>query len=747
VNTSLPYGNSIETATRPIYWNLPAIGNQVALYVFLLIALTIFLNGFYQRVILWTAGISTQNKPDFSLKRLHHFILNVVFQKRVSRDSQAGLFHALIYLGFLVLLFTTTMVFLSHDFGLDVYRGSFYLGLTIASDLFGFLFLLGICLASHRRFHQKPGKLHSTKADRFMLQMFSLLLIQGFLLEGLRIHASNDPWAHYSFVGFLVSKFFWGISENASRILHFGIWWFHTFTFLAFVALMPYSKFFHILTSSLNLYFGDIYTPKGKINSGGDLEKLLEVASSGDGEFSLGIATIKDLDWKKRLELDACTSCGRCQEVCPAFNSGKALSPKWLILDTRDHLLNLQATSTKSPKSKLGAFLKRLDSYLLKELLLKESPSLNPEKFTRSSSELVNNATKQDLGKNEDALLAGGIMDADVFWSCTTCLACVEACPVGINHVDYITRTRQNLLLIQGHAPSEAQPVLRAIESKGTPMGNADEREEWFKDLDTKRINIGEEVDVLYWTGCISTFDTRKQKIAKSMLSILNASGISWGLLGNLESCTGDPARRLGDENTFQTAAKKNIATFRDVKFNKIVTHCPHCFNTIKNEYPEFGSISDAPFSIEHHSVFISNLIKDQKIAINNQALSSITFHDPCYLGRYNNEYSAPREILVSLGADNIKEMSSNKDKSMCCGAGGGHYWHDMKVGERVNRLRVIQASDTGAKTIGTACPFCMQMLEDGVKLEDKESSMQVKDIAELVAEALQLPSRDGNSH
>lgn len=739
MSTAINYGNSIETATRPIYWNLPALGNQVALYILLSIAFIVFLNGFYQRVLLWTNGI-TGTKPDFSLKRLHHFILNVVFQKRVSRNSQAGLFHALIYIGFLVLLFTTTMVFLSHDFGLDTYRGSFYLAITVASDAFGFLFLVGISLASHRRFKEQPDKLHSTKADRFMLSMFSLMIIQGFLLEGLRLHASDDPWSHYSFIGFLVSKFFWGISENSGKVLHFSIWWFHTLTFLTFVALMPYSKFFHIISSSLNLYFRDIYKPLGQIKSGGDLEKLLEEAANGDGDFSLGIASVKDLDWKRRLDLDACTSCGRCQEVCPAYNSGKALSPKWLILDTRDHLLNLHASKPSKSNNKLLILLKKLDSFLLKELLLKESPSLHPDQFKRSSSELVNKATKSNLGNKEDALLAGEVMDADVFWSCTTCLACVEACPVGINHVDYITQTRQNLLLIQGQVPSEAQPILRAIESKNTPMGSPDEREDWFKDLDAKRLKAGDEVEILYWTGCISSFDTRKQKIAKAMLSILNASGKSWGLLGNLEACTGDPARRLGDENTFQMSAKKNIATFKDVKFKKIVTHCPHCFNTIKNEYPEFGTISDAPFTVEHHSVFINQIIKDSLISVNSSSLSSITFHDPCYLGRYNNEYDAPREVLESLGIINLKEMSSNKERSMCCGAGGGHYWHDMKVGERVNRLRVVQANDTGAKTIGTACPFCMQMLEDGVKLEDQEGKLEVKDIAELVAEALIAP-------
>lgn len=737
MNLQLSYGSELETATRPIYWNLPAFTNQVLLYLLLLLSLLVFLNGFYQRLRLWTKASKKLTPPSINLKRIHNFILNVLFQKRVSQDSAAGLFHILIYVGFLVLLLTTTMVFLSHDFGLNTYSGKFYLGLTIASDLFGLLFLVGISLATHRRFKKSPDKLHSTKADRFMLQMFALLLIQGFLLEGLRIHASNDPWASYSFVGLLVSKFFWGLSENASRTLHFATWWWHTATFLTFVALMPYSKFFHILTSSLNLFFREIDIPRGRITSGGDLEKLLEEASSGEGDFSLGIATINDLDWKKRLSLDACTSCGRCQEVCPAYNSGKALSPKWLILDTRDHLLGLTSKHVSESNSVIAKLLKNLDSFLLNTFLLKESPSLNPKEFIRSKSELVNSSALESLGTREDALLAGEVMKEDVFWSCTTCGACVEVCPVGIEHVDYITQTRQNLLLIQGKAPSEAQPVLRAIESKGTPIGDADQREEWFKDLEVKRLAKGDEVDILYWTGCISAFDTRKQKIAKSMVAILNASGASWGLLGNLESCTGDPARRLGDENTFQIAAKKNIATFRDVKFKKIVTHCPHCFNTIKNEYPEFGNISDAPFSVEHHSVFINNLIKHNRISVKTDLVNNITFHDPCYLGRYNNEYSAPREVLVSLGASLMKEMSNNKEKSMCCGAGGGHYWHDMKVGQRVNQLRVIQAEETEAKTIGTACPFCMQMLEDGIKLEDKEQSLEVKDIAELVAEAL----------
>ncbi len=741
------YGSSIEDASRPIYWNLPSVYNKIILYVIFAISLAIFFNGILQRILLWKKGRKTGNERSLTPERIFWAFANIALQRKVSQDRQAGLFHALIVIGFFILLITTTAVMLQYDFGINVYKGLPYLILTVLSDAFGFLFLVGISLAYKRRYLDAPDKLHSNFGDKFMLQLLLWMLVQGFLLEGLRIHATVDPWAHYSFVGLAVSKFFWALSPEATSYLHFGIWWIHVITFFAFLALLPYTKFLHIISSSLNLFFIELKKPKGALKSPGDLEKLLEAAmESGDEDFSLGVATIKDLDWKSRLDLDACTSCGRCQSVCPAYHSGKILSPKWLILDTRDHMLSLHTKNmfdTNEDQESQHIFspllraLKKLDAELLSFFMLRESPSLYPETYRRADNELTQHATKDGLGKSIDARLAGEVMDEDVFWSCTTCRACMEICPVGIEHVDLIVETRRNLLLIQGSAPSEAQPILRAIESQGTPVGDAASREDWTKGLEIPFIKAGDSVDILYWVGCISAYDTRKQKIAKSMVQILNAAGLSWGMLGNLERCTGDPARRLGDENTFQQSAKANIATFQSITFNRIVTHCPHCFNTIRNEYPDFGSISDRPAEILHHSSFIQELITSEKIKVHSDDEKHITFHDPCYLGRYNDIYEEPRETLIQIGKNKLTEMQSNKKKSMCCGAGGGHYWFDMKVGERVNVQRVNQASETGAEIIATACPFCMQMMEDGIKLTDKEESIQVRDIAELVAEAM----------
>lgn len=741
------YGSSIEEASRPIYWNLPSVYNQISLYAIFAISLAVFCNGILQRIILWRSSTNKDQNRPITAKRLFWAFVNIALQRKVSQDKQAGLFHAMILIGFFTLLVTTTAVMIQHDFGINVYKGIPYLVLTVLSDGFGFLFLIGLSLAYKRRYIDTPDKLHSNFGDKFMLQLLTWMIIQGFLLEGLRIHATDDPWSHYSFVGFAISKFFWSLSPEATSYLHFGIWWIHAITFFVFLALLPYTKFLHIISSSLNLFFIELNKSKGSLKSPGDIEKLLETAmESGAEDFSLGTATIQDLGWKSRLDLDACTSCGRCQDVCPAYNSGKILSPKWLILDTRDHMLQLhtksafeQSNDTSSDTIFSGIFssLKKLDATLLSIFMLKESPSLYPDKYRRTDNQLTQNSPKEGLGSSLSARLAGEVMDEDVFWSCTTCRACMEVCPVGVEHVDLIVETRRNLLLIQGSAPSEAQPILRAIESQGTPLGDAASRQDWTSGLEIPFISKGDSVDILYWVGCISAYDTRKQKIAKSMVKILNAAGVSWGMLGNLERCTGDPARRLGDENTFQLSAKANIATFQSIRFKKIVTHCPHCFNTIRNEYPDFGQISDSPVEVLHHAQYIQSLLSANKLDVINKNDAHITFHDPCYLGRYNDVYEEPRDTLVQIGKGKITEMSANKKKSMCCGAGGGHYWFDMKVGERVNTQRVTQAAETGADVIATACPFCMQMLEDGIKLTNKEEAIQVRDIAELVAESL----------
>lgn len=729
----------MEIATREILWNVNSPLNLVFLYGLLAIVTVVTVAGIVRRAELWASG---KPEPDFAgnwLQRAWHMTVWALFQRGVVKEERAGLMHTLLYVGFLILLLTTTVVFIHHDLGLRIYQGDFYLLLTVLSDFLGFGVLIGCIMAGYRRHLIKEDKLHSRFADNFLINLLALLIIQGFVLEGLRIHATNDPWAVYSTIGLAFSKLFWPLSVDSARIVHFTTWWFHTLTVYFFIILIPYSKMFHVVSSSLNLYLKKWGRPKGAISNPGDLEKLIEQGE----EFSLGLGTIKDYTWKQLLDLDACTSCGRCQDACPAYLAGKPLSPKWLILDTRNHMLTLHGKNEIAP-SKLPPLLQKIDQsllndFFLKGLGLKENESgytYEEDGRFRAANPLVQKAALE-IGAGADKLISGEVMDPDVFWSCTTCMACVEACPVGIDHVDQIIGNRRNMTLMQGVIPSEAQPTLKALESKKNPYGPPEDRIKWLDGLDIRILKPGDEVDYLYWVGCVSSFDPRKQKIARSLAKIMKSAGLSFGILGNAEGCTGDPARRLGEENIFQALAKSNIELLKSLKFKTLVANCPHCFNTIKNEYPQFGNLGNgASPEIIHHSVLLRRLLAAEAIPLNDCDKSKdFTFHDPCYLGRYNDEYEAPRESLKAVKGLKILEMDRNRSKGMCCGAGGGHFWMDLKIGERINAIRTDQAAATGAKNIATACPFCLQMMEDGVKITNRE--MDVKDIAEVIAENL----------
>jgi Fe-S oxidoreductase len=731
----------MDTPSREILWNVNTVENIILLYSLLAVTLLVTGYGVYRRFALWHSGkTDPEFKPNW-IVRAWKLLSWALLQKGVVREKTAGFIHLLMYVGFLTLLFTTTMVFIHHDLGIKIYQGDFYLLITILSDLLGFGFLVGCMFAAHRRYLIRDDKLHNRFADSLLLNLFSLLIIQGFLLEGLRIHATNDPWGAYSIIGYGVSQFFWGLSETATRNLHFAIWWFHTLTVYFFIVLIPYSKMFHVISSSANLFLKKWEKPKGKLVSPGDLEAMIEKGE----EFTIGLGSIKDYTWKGLLDLDACTSCGRCQAACPAYIAKKPLSPKWLILDTRNHMLALQANGKINAENS-GNPLNSIDTGLLKNVFIK-SIGLNEFEgsFTyddggkfRASNEAVQKSAIE-LGKSADDLISGTVMDPDVFWSCTTCMACVEACPVGIDHVEQIIGNRRNMALMQGEIPNEAKATLKSLEGRKNPYGAPQDRVKWLDGLNVKILNAGDEVDYLYWVGCVSAYDPRKQKIAKSLVKIMNSAGLSFGILGTAEGCTGDPARRLGEENLFQSLAKSNIEILKSIKFKTLVANCPHCFNTIKNEYPEFGNLGNGRQpDIIHHSQLLRKLLNENKLNLKENAdQKSFTFHDPCYLGRYNDEYDAPRESLKKIKGLNILEMKESREKGMCCGAGGGHFWMDLKIGERINAIRTDQAAATGAENIATACPFCMQMMEDGVKITNREGKLLIKDIAEVIAENL----------
>ncbi|NDC37758.1 MAG: (Fe-S)-binding protein, partial [Proteobacteria bacterium] len=673
-----------EAASREILWNVNTLPNVIGLYGLLVVALLIGAVGIIRRAELWAGGTTSPEHQGRYRERFLDLFSWGLFQHGVNRERTPAIFHTLIYVGFLVLLFTTTMVFIDHDLGIRIYRGNFYLIITLLSDLFGLGLIIGCALAAHRRFIVQADVTHRRLSENLILIFLVVLSIQGFILEGLRIRATNDPWAAYSPVGLLVANFFWGISINATTWAHFIMWWMHTLTVYAFVALFPYTKFFHILASSANLFFKNRRRAKGALESLGNLEQLIE---SGV-ELSLGLGSIKDYSWKQRLDLDACTSCGRCQDACPAYNSGKILSPKWLILDTRNHMLGLHTNGQINQESILPDRLTKLDSSLTEQFTLSAAGVSRSENgFSssgswRASNERVQGAAKA-LAVNADHRIAGEVLDENVFWSCTTCMACVEACPVGIDHVSQIVGNRRNMVLMHGEIPSEAQATLRKLENQGNPFGDPNERIKWMTGLDIPVLRPGDSVDYLYWVGCLSAFDPRKQKIARALVTLMQRAGLSFGVLGKAEACTGDPARRLGEENLYQMLAKQNIATLQNVRFKTLVSNCPHCFNTIKNEYPQFGSIASEgspPPRVIHHTQLLEELLEAGSLPLREGAATDYTFHDPCYLGRYNDEYDAPRKTLRKVPGLNIIEMDKSREKGMCCGAGGGHFWFDMKV-------------------------------------------------------------------
>jgi len=726
----------IEQASREIMWNVSHPLNAIGMYLLFGVALVIGGTGVIRRAELWASGKPAPDNVIPFTKRFASLFVNAGLQKGVARDASGGVIHSLIYLGFLVLLFTTTMVFIDHDLGIKIYHGKFYLFVTVISDLFGVALLAGVMLAARRRKPITIDRLHTAPSEFLPLWILGALIIQGYLLEGLRIHVTNDPWAIYSPVGLLVAEFFWSLSDSAARSLHFFTWWIHTITVMAVIAFVPYTKFFHILASSANLYFKPSLRPAGALSFEGDIA----VAMEKNEDVTFGLSSLKDYSWKELLDLDACTSCGRCQEVCPAYGSGKSLSPKWMILDSRNHMLDLQTRGEIPPSNTLLSFaanipqpLQRLDNSLLGGFLKSAAAGLTGE--FRSQNKLVQESVRS-LPLPLDARIAGDVMDQSVFWACNTCMACVEACPVGINHVDQIVENRRNMVLMHGELPSEAQATLRKLENQGNPFGDPSGRVAWYQNLGVRELQPGDEVEYLYWVGCVSAFDPRKQKIAQALVKIMQRAKLDFGVLGKFEKCSGDPARRIGDENLYQKLAKENIATLKNIKKKIIVANCPHCFNTLKNEYPQLLEGKNPTYKVMHHSQLIQELLHKEKLGALSQSKESFTFHDPCYLGRYNNEYEAPRESLVKIGVS-LQEMDRSKNKAMCCGAGGGHFWYDMKVGERVNVQRVEQAAATGATNIATACPFCMQMMEDGVKLTDRDATFEVRDIAEVVAAAL----------
>ncbi|MGO9516487.1 MAG: heterodisulfide reductase-related iron-sulfur binding cluster [Candidatus Korobacteraceae bacterium] len=684
-------------ATREIYWN---ISNVWVMYALFLPVVAIAAYGVYRHVALWRQGLPLA-RFDHPGERVRLLVKHVVAQSRTARDGYAGLFHRLIFYGFAVLVVATTIVALESDLGVHIMHGRFYLYFqSFIVDVFGALVMVGVGMAAARRFVARPKKLVYTDEAAWILVALFVIVGTGFLIEGWRIAATSDPWGPWSPFGNIVARLSrpW-MSVAAMQSAHRATWWFHLVVSFAFLACIPYTKMMHLITAPLNIYTASL-SPIGA---------SLKVIDF-DNTAAFGVNSLKGFTWKDLLDLDACTECGRCTAVCPANAVGKELSP-------RDLILGLRNLMHERPHEAFG----------LGSIASGAAPSAGADACTAAT---------------EEATLVGlpiiGAMPAtspNRLWQCTTCAACVGACPVFIEQMPKIVDMRRHLVMEEAEFPESMQEAITSLESRGHPFrGTQATRMDWTEGLKVGGINDVNDAEVLLWVGCGGALIERNQKITRATAQLLEKAGVKFAILGREEKCCGDPARRIGNEFLFATLAKENIATLHKHQVKKIVTACPHCFNTVKNEYPQFGGL----FEVYHHSEYLARLVNEGRLNALSTSDKKVTFHDPCYLGRQNGVYDAPRQVAQSASRQGLQEMERSRSSSFCCGGGGGMSFVDELPGQRVNQERAREALDTGAGVVAVACPFCMTMLEDGVNARKGVRDVRVMDISELLLETLQ---------
>jgi Fe-S oxidoreductase/nitrate reductase gamma subunit len=641
----------------------------------------VFLYGLYRSVRVYVKGSKPPNL-DYLPDRILRAIKEIFAQRKVARKTYPGLMHILIYSGIIVLLIGTTLVMIDSDLWVPLYHhqilvGYFYLTFETFLDTFGLVAIAGLILAILRRVVTKPQNLPNSRDDLFIFTVLLIILPTGYLMEGIRLSVDKPPWAPWSFVGYQVALLLTSAGLVGPSLVTFynGLWWFHALLAFTAVATIPYTKLFHILTSPLNAVFQHL-RPRGQLSTPFDLKALM---ASGNFDVTVGASKITDFSWQQRLSFDSCTQCGRCSNACPALASGTLLSPMHLILKLRDQMI------TQS----------RLDG------------------GTATLAEIV---------------------DPEELWACTTCRACVHECPVLIDHVDAIVDMRRHLVA-EGKLDRTKRDFLTNLNNVGNPYGlpQAD-RMKWAEGLGVNTPKEQPEFEILYWVGCSGSYDPRNQSVSKAMVKILQAANVSFVILGTEEKCNCEAARRIGEEGRYQQSALELADLFKKYNVNKILTQCPHCFNTFKNEHSEFG----ASIPVIHHSQFIEQLIKTGKLKLKPNADRVITFHDPCYLGRYNDIVDSPREVLSALNPTELREMKRSRKESFCCGAGGANFWYKVQQKKKVSAIRFEEARDTGANVLATACPFCTSMLHDASVVAESKESVEVRDIAELVATQIQ---------
>ncbi len=620
-----------------------------------------------------------------------------VYMQTLMREPGAGIMHSLIYFNFLILLAVTTVLEINHQVpeSLKFLNGDVYKGYALVGDLAGIGFIAGVMLAILRRYGPKrfrPYRIAVKSKPEHVVINGTLLAIgvTGFGAEAYRIALQNQPdFEKWSVIGYPLSF----LAESTGNLSgwHQAWWIAHVLSFFTFLVIIPGTMMRHMFTSPLNMYLSHRDRPKGAMKAMPDLDSTsLE---------NFGANTINQFTWKQLMDTDACTMCGRCTSVCPANATGKPLDPREIVLKTGE-VMSRTGTPAVSPPLGVDA-----------EIIVK-SDSV----FERITTEEV--------------------------WACTSCKACDEICPVNIEILDKILDMRRSLTLMESDFPTELGQAFRSMENSSNPWAMSQStRADWAKDLPIPVIDPAEASeafthDYLYWVGCAGSFDDKNQKVTQAMAKLLGRAGVDVAILGPNELCTGDPARRSGNEYLFQMLAKQNVENLNGLGVKKIITQCPHCFNTLQNEYPQLGG----HYEVVHHSQFLEFLIEEGKLDVSEATLEErVVYHDSCYLGRHNDVYLAPRKVIGSLKGVELVEAGRNGTKGMCCGAGGARMWMEEDLGTNINVDRSKELIETGATRVATACPFCYVMMDDGVKGHGvEETELRVADIAMHVLEAIE---------
>ena len=640
-------------------------------------------------------------------KRIKAELVEVGGQKKLLQWTVPGIAHAMTFWGFTLLLFTILEAYgalFQRNFHVPLIGQTAALG--FLEDFFAVAVLLSLLVFTAIRIKNSPKRENRrsrffgshTTAAWLVLGMIALVIISLLGYRAAQVNTGNFPYGWWAFASHGIANLLRPLGTGVNSVLETVLLLINITVITGFLVFVAYSKHLHIFLAPINVATSRRPRALGALASTPDMS-MEDVGE--DDEVVFGAGRIEDFSWKQLLDMATCTECGRCQSQCPAWNTDKPLSPKLVIMDLRD---NLFASADRIMKQKRAAGV--------------EVESLVPS-----------------------------VIDPDVLWSCTTCGACVEECPVDIEHIDTILDMRRYEVLMESRFPTEAGLMLRNIENQGDPWGlGAAKRLDWTQSLDFEvpvvTDTIPDDIEYLYWVGCASALDERARKGAQATARMLRRAGVSFAVLGPKESCTGDPARRLGNEYLFQEQAKLNIETLTNAGAKKVIASCPHCFNTLSNEYPALGG----NFEVIHHSQLLEHLVTAGKLTPGNGYSGTVTYHDPCYLGRHNRVFDEPRTVIDAIpGATNV-EMKRCREKGFCCGAGGARMWLEENIGKRINMERTEEALGTGADVVSTACPYCMIMLDDAVRAHQKEDDVRVLDLSQLVEESLGEPATVGAS-